>query len=188
MHLETALRGAVIAERWPKAALDVMVTVLESEDDRWFGNELGEGGSVGGEGWGMMTVLAGCITAASAAIIDAGVDCVDLVTGGVAAVLRPPTPETSLRDEAKEGTGSIILDPCPSEHKDIQSACVVGYLQNRDEVTELWVKGDGIAMVPLVDHAVRAAAAARDVLSEVLRETAMEQSPGSTRMIEEEAP
>lgn len=177
VHLETALRGVIIAERWPKAGLDVMITILESEDDRWLGNEFSGGANVGGEGWGMMTVLAGCITAASAAIVDAGVDCVDLVTGGVAAELRRPESEGNVHDGEKEPGDSIVLDPCPSEHRDIQSACVVGYLQNRDEITELWVKGDGDATDILVDQAVRAAAAARNVLAEVLKETAVAQSP-----------
>ena len=73
----------------------------------------------------MMNILAGAITVASAALMDAGIDCLDLVTGGVVASIS-----TSYGS-------SHILDPCPSEREEIQSACVVGYLPSRDEVTEV---------------------------------------------------
>ncbi|KAL9023787.1 MAG: hypothetical protein Q9180_008107 [Flavoplaca navasiana] len=33
MHVETALRGCLISERWPKSGVDVVITVLEGEDD-----------------------------------------------------------------------------------------------------------------------------------------------------------
>ena len=115
-----------------------------------------------------MSILSGCVTVASAAITDAGIDCVDLVTGGVAAIVRQPAaPE------------QLVLDPCPSDHEEIVAACVIGYLQSRDEVTETWAKGDitassdGTGTAPmgfdtLVDQAVEAAMAARRVLVEAL--------------------
>jgi exosome complex component MTR3 len=157
-HLETALRGVVIGERWPKSAVDVVITVLEGEEDGWWG----DGGDSGGEGWGMMSVLAGCITVASAALVDAGIDCVDLISGGVAAVVR---------DESVKERGTLTLDPCPPEHHEIQAACVVGYLQSRDEITELWMKGDcGGKSEELIDEAVKAARLSRTVLAEVLKE------------------
>lgn len=165
VHLETALRGVVIGERWPKSACEVVITVLEGEEDRWWGDEnagsAGEGAKLGG--WGMMGVLAGCITAASAAIADAGIDCVDLVSGGVAAAVK-----------SSEGTSSsVVLDPCPSEHEGVGAACVVGYLQSRDEVTELWVKGDaGADPETLIDRAVEAAILSKSVLAEAVREGA----------------
>lgn len=148
-HLETALRGTLIGERWPKSGVDVVVTVLEGEDD-------GPGWS---EGLGTMNILAGCITVASAAIADAGVNCVDLVTGGVAAMT----------------TDQLLLDPCSADHEDIQATCVVGYMQSRDEVTELWSKGKGgaseVTVELLVDNAVEAAKAARLVLLQALDES-----------------
>ena len=117
----------------------------------------------------MMSILSGCITVASAALIDAGIDCIDLVTGGMAAIVRqPPAPP------------QVYLDPCPSDHYEIFAACVVGYSQTRDELMELWTKGNimdsnGVNAVvgfePLVDQAVEAAVAARLVLTEAIKES-----------------
>lgn len=149
IHLETALRGALIGERWPKSGVDVVVTVLEGD----------EGRSGRNEGLGAMTILAGCITVASAALADAGVDCVDIVTGGVAGI----------------SSDHVVLDPCSAEHEDMRAVCVVGYLQSRDEITELWSRGKGGAsesvLEPLVDNAIEAAKAARLVLLQALDES-----------------
>ncbi|TVY40484.1 Exosome complex component, partial [Lachnellula occidentalis] len=157
VHLETALRGVIIGDRWPKSGVEVIITILEGEEDRWWGDE-----GAGGE-WGMMSVLSGCITVASAAIADAGIDCVDVVAGGVAAVIQ--------RSEKP----SLVLDPVPSEHEDIVAACIVGYLPQRDEITDLWVKGDigdGGGYEELADNAVQAALGAHRVLVAALKETA----------------
>ena len=150
--------------------MDVVVTVLEGEEDcAW--DTLGATDQTGRTGgWGMMAILSGCITVASAAITDAGIDCVDLVTGGVAAIVRQPATPPQL-----------VLDPCPSEHEEIIAACVIGYLQSRDEVTETWAKGnitaisEGKGTMPmgfdaLVDQAVEAAIAARGVLVVAINE------------------
>jgi len=164
VHLETALRGVIIGERWPKSGVEVVITVLEGEEDGWWG----DAGRGAGGGWGMMGVLAGCITVASAALVDAGIDCVDLVSGGVAAVVG------NTQQVAKEvgGEAVVVLDPCPAEHHDVRAACVVGYLQSRDEVTELWMKGDaGMQVEALVDEAVKAASLSRTVLAEAVRES-----------------
>lgn len=150
-HLETALRGVVIGERWPKSGCEVAITVLEGEED----------GEKGG-GWGMMNVLAGCVTVASAALVDAGIDCVDLVSGGVAAVVRDSTQQN----------GETVLDPSPPEHDDIKAACVVAYLPSRDEITEMWMKGDaGNDTETLIDAAVKAATMTRTVLAEAVQDT-----------------
>lgn len=106
---------------------------------------------------------------ASAAITDAGIDCVDLVTGGVAAIVRPPSRPLQ-----------HVLDPAPSDQDEIITACVVAYLRSRDEVTELWAKGSMVqahgkasyllTFESLVDRAVEAAMIARSVLSEAIKE------------------
>ncbi|KAL2039977.1 hypothetical protein N7G274_007380 [Stereocaulon virgatum] len=169
-HLETALRGILIGGRWPKSGVDVIVTVLEGEEDcprdaLATGNQNGRTG-----GWGMMSILSGCITVASAALTDAGIDCVDIVTGGIAAIVRQPA-----------APAQLVLDPCPPDHEEIIAACVIGYLQSRDEVTETWAKGNITALSDgkgttkmgfdtLIDHAVEAAMAARRVLVEALKE------------------
>ncbi|KAL1389440.1 exoribonuclease family protein [Phyllosticta capitalensis] len=172
-HLEAALRGIIIGERWPKSGVEVVVTVLEGEEDGWGGDEAGLDAGLGrrslGAGWGLMNVLAGCITVASAAIVEAGIDCVDMVAGGVAAIVRQPRTDGNSQGEEEE---LVVLDPSPTEHRDLVAACVVGYLPARDEVTELWMKGDiGEKGETLVDKAVEAAVITRLVLDEAVKET-----------------
>ena len=155
MHLEAALRGVIIGERWPKSGVEVVITILEGDEDAWWGDSGTESGT--GSGLGLLNVLAGCITVASAAIMDAGIDCVDMVAGGVAAL-------------TKDGKQKI-LDPCASEHQDIVAACAVGYLASRDEITELWLKGDvGADPDELIESATHAAIGSVSVLKEVLLE------------------
>jgi len=177
VHLETAIRGAIIAERWPKSALEVTVNVLEAEDDRWWGNVSGSYDA----SWGMMNVLAGCITAASAAIADARIDCLDLVVGGVAALVRE---EASQKTEghAVNGKPILVLDPDPSEHRSIVSTCVIAYMPGRDEITELWLKGDALEVAlseddkrsgheALIDGAVDTARRLHNVLTAAVVES-----------------
>jgi len=176
VHLETALRGVVIGERWPKSGVEVIVTVLEGEEDAWWGDEFTAGlGKTGG--WGLISVLAGCITVASAAIAGAGIDCVDLVSGGVAAIVRNPDVKGKGRSDGEIETKAegpyAVLDPCPAEHQEIVAACVVGYLVGRDEITELWMKGEaGEFAEQLVDKAVHASIATATVLREAVKEAA----------------
>ena len=116
-----------------------------------------------------LNVLSGCITAASAALVDAGIDCLDLITGGVAATVRQ-----------KDGSVLKILDPCPSEGDELLSACAVGYMASRDEVTLTWAKGDvsGIeaghntGFDELLDGAVNAARGSCVVLKQVAADIA----------------
>lgn len=176
VHLETALRGVIVAERWPKSGLDITITVLEAEDDRWWGDAPDSHDA----SWGMMNVLAGCITAASAAIADAQIDCLDLVAGGVAAlVLDDEQPSTKDGKEESSTAPKLMLDTDPAEHRSILSACVVAYLPGRDEITELWLKGDSSKAgdersghEALIDGAVDAARGAHSVLAEAVRESA----------------
>lgn len=165
-HLETAIKGVIIPDRWPKSAIEVVVTVLEGDEDAW--NLPGQAQHEGVEGVGMMNVLAGCITVASAALADARIDCLDLLAGGVSAIVSD--------GKAKS---SRLLDPCPIEHSEILSACVVGYLPSRDEVTEIWVRGDlaqkdggASGFEELVDSAVSAARGAQLVQQEAVKESA----------------
>ena len=166
-HLETAIRGSLIGERWPKSGLDIIVTVLEGEQD---GMSMSQ--SPLAEACNMMSILSGCITVASAAIADAGIDCVDLVTGGAAAVVRQSS-----------GPEQIVLDPGPADYESLQRVCVVAYLHSRDEITEIWAsaapqeRDSGEAVSPVavdsvIDMAVEAASAARLVLLEIVEESA----------------
>lgn len=125
VHLETALRGAIIADRWPKSGVDIIVTIVEGDQDRHAPENQRD------DGWDTMNVLSGCITVASAAIADAGIDCVDTVAGGVAALVT------------KDATSppSIVLDPAVADYHKIYAACCIAYLPTRDEVTNMWFKG-----------------------------------------------
>ena len=173
VHLETALRGVIIGDRWPKSGVEVIITILEGEEDQWWGDDRGRGSTSAGE-WGMMSVLSGCITVASAAIANAGIDCVDVVSGGVAAVVR------DLPKEGHPAQATLVLDPVPSEHQEIVAACIVAYLPARDEITDLWVKGDighdnqkspgNPSYEELADNAIQAALGSYRVLTGALRE------------------
>jgi exosome complex component MTR3 len=157
--------------------VEVIITILEGEEDQWWGDDISKGNTAAAE-WGMMSVLSGCITVASAAITDAGIDCVDVVAGGVAAVVKG----SGSGDAAS--LPALVLDPVPSEHKEIIAACVVGYLPARDEITDLWVKGEighdnqsvdapqSSSYEELADNAVQAALGAHRVLVAALKETA----------------
>ena len=166
-HLETALRGILLAERWPKSGVDVIITVLEGDEESHVGPDTRMTGD-----WSAMNILSGCITVASAAIADAGIDCIDLVTGGVAAFASQAN-----------GRPQLVLDPCPTDHESVDGACVVAYLQSRDEITEIWARDERRTSPPtsdtadlgaLVDNAVEAASAARLVLVDALQDATEE--------------
>jgi exosome complex component MTR3 len=157
VHLETALRGVIIADRWPKSGVDIIVTIIEGDQEREISHSQGD------EQWDMMNVLGACITVASAAIADAGIDCVDTVAGGVAALVTTKDSDTP----------TIVLDPVSSEHDAILAACCVAYLPSRDEITNLWVKGQlssGDAMLhnKLVGRAIQAARGTNHAIVESL--------------------
>lgn len=164
-HLETALYGVIIPDRWPKSAIEVVITIFEAEDDMEQGVPKLQSGVV--EGLGIMNVISGCITVASAALLDARIDCLDLVAGGVAA--------TATNEDEKT---IRILDPSPSEGPLPRSACVVGYMPTRDEVTLTWAKGniptnnsgDLASFDMMLDGAISAAKGAHFVLRQVATE------------------
>lgn len=158
-HLETALRGAIIADRWPKSGVDIVVTIVEGEKARQTALEEGS------EEWDMMNVLRGSIMVAAAALADAGIDCVDTISGGVAALVM----------DAKNTEPRIVLDPVPSEHDKILAACCVAYLPGRDEITNLWLKGHvlsskGSLHSELISRAVHASKGVKGAMAISLNE------------------
>ncbi|ROW05564.1 hypothetical protein VSDG_00301 [Cytospora chrysosperma] len=166
IHLETAMRGAIIADRWPKSGVDIIISVIEGDQDR----SLSCGDQ--DEAWDTMNVLAGCITVASAALVDAGIDCVDTVAGGVAALVS----------DSKQGSEpELVVDPLASQHDKILAACCVAYLPERDEITNLWFKGDLPAAdtslyTGMVEKGILASQSANRVLVDCLRETVAQTS------------
>lgn len=114
----------------------------------------------------MMNVLAGCITVASAAISDAGIDCVDTVAGGVAALVA--------QDDTSQPF--IVLDPVVAEYKKILAACCVAYLPTRDEMTNVWFKGqlpgaDMMIYNSMIEKSLVACRSANRVVVKALNET-----------------
>lgn len=159
-HLENALSGVIISDRWPKSALDVAVVVLEGEEDCLWNQEAGQERGINGVG--LMNVLSASINVAMAALVDARIDCLDLLTSGVAA--------------RAVGASNELLDPCPSEHEELTAACVVGYLPARDELVEIWSKstsgeGNESAMDKMIDAAIKAARGSHRILTEVITES-----------------
>ena len=157
VQLESALRGVIIADRWPKSGVDVIVTIIEGDQAR---DELLPGSG----DWDMMTVLSGCITVASAALVDAGIDCVDIVSGGVAAA--------AAHHEVDDGI-SFLADPVAMEHDKLLAVCCVAYLPTRDEITNLWIKSqltvpDPVLYSKLIGRAVQAARGSNKALVEGL--------------------
>jgi exosome complex component MTR3 len=168
VHLETALRGAIIADRWPKSGVDIIVTVIEGDQNR------DSPGYPKDEGWDTMSVLSGCITVASAAIADAGIDCVDTVAGGVAALVA--------KDDGTQPF--IVLDPVVAAYNKIFAACCVAYLPTRDEVTNVWFKGqlpgaDMMIYNNMVERSLVACRNANRVVVASLNET-VKQDPDSS--------
>lgn len=167
IHLETALRGAIIADRWPKSGVDIIISVIEGDQDRSL--SLGDHD----EAWDTMNVLAGCITVASAALADAGIDCVDTVAGGVAALVSG--------GEDKDSKPEVVVDPLASQHDKVFAACCVAYLPERDEITNLWFKGDLPAAdttlyTGMVEKGILASQSANRVLVSCLKDAAAQNS------------
>ncbi|OAA46270.1 3' exoribonuclease [Metarhizium rileyi] len=163
IHLETALRGAIIADRWPKSGIEVMVTIVEGDMTRQVTIDEGL------DEWNNMSMLSGCITVAAAGIADAGIDCVGVVTGGVAALVP---------SEGIDNKQEIVLDPVVSEHRTILAACCVAYLPARNEITNLWYKGSLCATEAstyqfLLAKAVLASKAAGKAISLPLNDAAL---------------
>ncbi|KAI5310575.1 3'-5'-exoribonuclease [Ascosphaera atra] len=118
-------------------------------------------------------VLANAITVASAAIVDARVDCLGLISGGVAAVVQSQPQDddetesarSQSQSQAQQKNLSLVLDPTPPEHSSaILAAAVVGYMPASDELTEVWLRGNipakkGLDHEALIDGAVEAARA-----------------------------
>ncbi|KAL7267491.1 3'-5'-exoribonuclease [Rhizina undulata] len=137
VQLQNAIVKSIKTSLYPKSSIDVFVTVLDCEGGL-------EGETENGVEVGLMGVLAGAITCASAAIADAGIECVDLVSGGLAALVRSENSLDSMdvdSDSSAMGKLKLVLDPSPADGYHTYSAAVVGYMAARDELTLIWSKG-----------------------------------------------
>lgn len=122
MIITQALTPAVRLELLPKSAIDIYITVLESD------------------GWG--SCLAAAITCASAALAHAGIEMLDLVAGCSASYIST-VPESS--SSATSGSSSIppqiYMDADLEEEKYEQGAIVLAYMPSLNEVTHVLQSG-----------------------------------------------
>lgn len=169
VQLQNALVKSIKTAAYPKSGIDIFITVLDCEGGL-------DGDDDDGVEVGLMNVLAGAITCASAAVADAGIECVDLVSGGVAALVRR-APAGGDAMDVDLPAPVVVLDPSPADGGQVVSAAVVGYMAGRDEVTLLWTKGavetadqGGDELDLLMDGAITTATAVRLVLNEAVKE------------------
>ena len=172
VHLEGALRAVVIAERWPKSCIEVVVTILET--DMALSARTASNDSPIEESVASMLLLSGCINAASAALLHAGIDCIDVLTGGAAVLLARPL---NMVDQvsSEEYSLEVVLDPYSYHSDDIAFTCVIGYLGAQDEIANMWIRTGSRSlrhpaatndktMEQLIQGAVEAAAATRAIV------------------------
>ncbi|KAF3938059.1 hypothetical protein ABW19_dt0203120 [Dactylella cylindrospora] len=186
-RLYQSLVGAIRRELYPKSRIEVIVTVLDSEDEGDEANTacVEDGKTAEPKFWepgraerALGLVLAGCITAASTALADAGIEMYDLVSGGVATVFVDANESRGKGREDGPNSRLYIRDPSiiPPEGKIPLATCVLGYMAARDEISELWISGrlstkNGTSeMDELVDEAIAAARTSRGVLNEAAKE------------------
>ncbi|GJJ76228.1 exosome complex component MTR3 [Entomortierella parvispora] len=134
-----ALTPAVRLELLPKSAIDVYITVLESD------------------GWG--SCLSAAITCASAALAHAGIEMLDLVAGCSASYISN-VPESS--SSSTSGSSSIppqiYMDADLEEEKYEQGAIVLAYMPSLNEVTHVLQSGkaESTTISQSVEHCVEA--------------------------------
>ncbi|KAI8594559.1 hypothetical protein EDD21DRAFT_283855, partial [Dissophora ornata] len=139
--LSQALTPAVRLDLLPKSAIDIYITVLESD------------------GWG--SCLAAAITAASVALAHAGIEMLDLVAGCSAAYIPTELPR-SISSSASPSPGNstihIFLDADLEEEKYEQGAIVLAYMPSLNEVTHVLQSGkaEGSTISRSVEHCVEA--------------------------------
>ena len=97
--LHQALLPSVMLERFPKSVVEVHLLVLEED-----GGELAVGA-----------------TAASAALVDAGVDVLDVVVAAQVGLVG--------------GGTQAIVDPCAAEEAQCTGLCTIAYMPNLERVT-----------------------------------------------------
>lgn len=109
MHLEAAISPSIQLDTLPKSIIYLYVFILEAD--------------------GETSTLAAAITCASAAIADASIECIDLVTGSAAVINRERR---------------LVMDPTDDDEIGKMFSVVVGYMAVKDELTELWSYGLGL--------------------------------------------
>ncbi|KAF9376023.1 hypothetical protein BGX21_003608 [Mortierella sp. AD011] len=140
--LSQALSPAIQLDKLPKSAIDIYITVLESD------------------GWG--SCIAAAITAASVALAHAGIEMLDLVAGCSAAYIQtgPSIPSSSSSKDsiAESRPPQIFMDADLEEEKYEQGAIVLAYMPSLNEVTHVLQSGkaEGSIISQSVEHCMEA--------------------------------
>ncbi|KAG0202799.1 hypothetical protein BGX28_004780 [Mortierella sp. GBA30] len=140
--LTQALSPAVRLDLLPKNAIEIYITVLESD------------------GWG--SCLSAAITAASVALAHAGIEMLDLVAGCSASYIQtgpsPSISSTSSTSGAESIPPQIFMDADLEEEKYEQGAIVLAYMPSLNEVTHVLQSGkaEGSIISQSVEHCVEA--------------------------------
>ena len=166
-QLAATLRKSVDLCKYPKSLIDVIIMVIDCEGDVDSTNV----------SLGYLGILAGATTCASAAIAEAGIECIDLVSGGVSALIR------SHDDKNAPGSPYILVqDPSPEEHVpgEVVAGCAAVYMAHRQEVAAVWFRGsvqvgfsaksESEDLEILMDGAIAAAVKTREVLEDAIRD------------------
>ncbi|KAL1924603.1 uncharacterized protein VTP21DRAFT_4257 [Calcarisporiella thermophila] len=103
--LTQALSPAVRLELFPKSTVDIFIHILQND--------------------GTASCLAGCITAASVALADAGVEMVDMVAACSACFIND----------------TIYMDCSLQEESHVTGSLVVAYMPTLRELTHVWQEG-----------------------------------------------
>ncbi|KAF9437054.1 hypothetical protein BGZ76_002124 [Entomortierella beljakovae] len=137
--LSQALSPAVQLEKLPKSAIDIYITVLESD------------------GWG--SCVAAAITAASVALAHAGIEMLDMVAGCSASYIQTgPSISSTSGESIVSRTPQIFMDADLEEEKYEQGAVVLAYMPSLNEVTHLLQSGkaEGPIISQSVEHCMEA--------------------------------
>ncbi|KAF9992360.1 hypothetical protein BGZ80_004621 [Entomortierella chlamydospora] len=137
--LSQALSPAIQLDKLPKSAIDIYITVLESD------------------GWG--SCVAAAITAASVALAHAGIEMLDLVAGCSAAYIQTGPSISSSKDSiAASRPPQIFMDADLEEEKYEQGAIVLAYMPSLNEVTHVLQSGkaEGSIISQSVEHCMEA--------------------------------
>ncbi|KAK7208160.1 3' exoribonuclease family, domain 1-domain-containing protein [Myxozyma melibiosi] len=115
-YIYASLVPAIRLERYPKSGISVSVVVV-SGPPRWKGL--------------VKQVTAACVTTAGAALVDAGIEVLDVVTACAVKV-------------SKEGAVSLDLDETSEDSESVDTVArgVISSMASRDEITGVWVDDD----------------------------------------------
>ncbi|KAF9946009.1 hypothetical protein BGZ72_000763 [Mortierella alpina] len=153
--LTQALSPAVRLDLLPKSAIEVYITVLESD--------------------GLGSCLSAAITAASVALAHAGIEMLDLVAGCSASYIQTG-PARSISSGAESIPPQIFMDADLEEEKYEQGSIVLAYMPSLNEVTHVLQSGkaEGSIISQSVEHCVEACNKIYAVMHHALLESVKE--------------